>query len=722
MNPPKIFISATSGDLSSARQIAKDALLTINCHPVEQTNFEPDWRSVTDMLRGKISDCQALIHLVGFRYGAEPDPSSLPPGTPRRSYTQMEYHLARELGLRVYTFLLPETYSFDVPAKADTSEQIQLQAAHRAHIQGSPLIYDDCATNDLELRTRIIALQEKVLTLEFQNEEVKDEVQKIGQRGLKALVLIGAFLAVIGFGIYTIKERTEQIRQHQEGEKKRLADEALGDRVITAYQDTFRYIRQNESGLANSVIDKQVREQLPSLLNEDSDTVSRILDQNALRISVEKAVPVDRKLRALFVLREYDKVRELGENQIVDSSISSFRTMGDAAVASFELSPRNERREDALRYYSAAAELAGKTVDPSVWSEIQAQSAEVLNSLGRSKEAADLLDDVIEIMRMTQSKSLSVALNNRGVALYKMVRYQEASVLMKEALELDQKNLGRDHRYVAIRLQNLAMLDLAMQQPDEAEKKFQQALEVIKRQPKKDSLAAARVFTSYGGLIMQIGDIQRISSEGRKLLEVGLRIKEKILGLTHPEVAHSHNDLGMLYLKLALSDYADANKEELITLAEKSLKKGTEIDVASQSTENPEAAIRLSNYASVLIEREKFDEAELILTRAIDLDIRLLGEGHLNLAIKRQNLAHLFYMTDRLTKAVQPLKQAIIGYFKFMKSNRVRHPNLRLAVLLYIKIHKTLGVDPVDAYHNFLNLGRTAGFPDEIIQDIYQNF
>lgn len=55
MNPPKIFISATSGDLGSARQIAKEALLTINCHPVEQTNFEPDWRSVTDMLRGRIS-------------------------------------------------------------------------------------------------------------------------------------------------------------------------------------------------------------------------------------------------------------------------------------------------------------------------------------------------------------------------------------------------------------------------------------------------------------------------------------------------------------------------------------------------------------------------------------------------------------------------------------------------------------------------------------------
>jgi len=44
---PKVFISATSGDLRSVRQIAKEALLSIGCHPGEQTNFEPDWRTVS---------------------------------------------------------------------------------------------------------------------------------------------------------------------------------------------------------------------------------------------------------------------------------------------------------------------------------------------------------------------------------------------------------------------------------------------------------------------------------------------------------------------------------------------------------------------------------------------------------------------------------------------------------------------------------------------------
>lgn len=41
MNPPKIFISATSGDLHGIRQFVKEALLTINCHPVERVPMSP---------------------------------------------------------------------------------------------------------------------------------------------------------------------------------------------------------------------------------------------------------------------------------------------------------------------------------------------------------------------------------------------------------------------------------------------------------------------------------------------------------------------------------------------------------------------------------------------------------------------------------------------------------------------------------------------------------
>jgi hypothetical protein len=109
---PDIFVSATSGDLGHIRELAKEALLSIDCHPVEQTNFPPDYRSVEEMLRAKIADCEAVLHIVGIRYGAEPDPATLPPGFDRQSYTQMEARLARELGKKLYLFLCPEDFAY----------------------------------------------------------------------------------------------------------------------------------------------------------------------------------------------------------------------------------------------------------------------------------------------------------------------------------------------------------------------------------------------------------------------------------------------------------------------------------------------------------------------------------------------------------------------------------------------------------------------------------
>src|SRR5262249_35090318 len=131
--PPKIFISATSGDLRTARRAVSDALLTIDCYPVEQTTFAPDYRSVRQMLEEKLRDCQAMIHIVGLRYGAEPDPVSLPPGTLRHSYTQLEYHLGRALareggdkGFRVYTFVCSEDFPYDA-ADPESPEKRALQ-------------------------------------------------------------------------------------------------------------------------------------------------------------------------------------------------------------------------------------------------------------------------------------------------------------------------------------------------------------------------------------------------------------------------------------------------------------------------------------------------------------------------------------------------------------------------------------------------------------------
>ena len=80
---PEVFISATTRDLGNYRAAIQNALLTLNIFPIQQDNFALAYGQLTDMLRQLIWRCDAVIHLAGFYYGAEPP--QWPPGEPRRS-------------------------------------------------------------------------------------------------------------------------------------------------------------------------------------------------------------------------------------------------------------------------------------------------------------------------------------------------------------------------------------------------------------------------------------------------------------------------------------------------------------------------------------------------------------------------------------------------------------------------------------------------------------
>jgi hypothetical protein len=63
----EVFISATSTDLGSYRQVVKDALLTLGAHPIDRLP------QASDLLARRLDPCDAVIHLVGFHYVGEPN-------------------------------------------------------------------------------------------------------------------------------------------------------------------------------------------------------------------------------------------------------------------------------------------------------------------------------------------------------------------------------------------------------------------------------------------------------------------------------------------------------------------------------------------------------------------------------------------------------------------------------------------------------------------------
>jgi len=152
---PEVFISATTRDLASYRREIQDALLTLNIFPIQQDSFALAYGQLTDMLRQLIGRCDAVIHLVGFYYGAEPP--QRPPGEPRRSYTQIEYDVARALGKPIFLFLAAKDCETE-KTPAQTDEEKSLQMAHRQAVQSCGDIYYEF-TGPEALRSRIRELR-----------------------------------------------------------------------------------------------------------------------------------------------------------------------------------------------------------------------------------------------------------------------------------------------------------------------------------------------------------------------------------------------------------------------------------------------------------------------------------------------------------------------------------------------------------------------------------
>jgi tetratricopeptide (TPR) repeat protein len=135
-----IFLSGVSHEFGSFRDAVEVEIQKKGCFADNEPGFAPDHRTAEEVLRRRISDCDAVIHLVGFRFGTEPGPASVL----RRSYTQMEFHIAREMHKPVYVFLSNDASLRDPPKPDEAPEGadlVALQLAHRQAVRETNHLY-----------------------------------------------------------------------------------------------------------------------------------------------------------------------------------------------------------------------------------------------------------------------------------------------------------------------------------------------------------------------------------------------------------------------------------------------------------------------------------------------------------------------------------------------------------------------------------------------------
>mgnify|MGYP001580384608 CR=1 FL=1 len=118
-------------------------------------------------------------------------------------------------------------------------------------------------------------------------------------------------------------------------------------------------------------------------------------------------------------------------------------------------------------------------------------------------------------------------------------------------------------------------------------------------------------------------------------------------GITAP-VMRLMNDLGLMFLAKSLYDEA-----------EPLMRRALAIDEASFGADHPDVARDLNNLAQLLHDTNRLSEAEPLMQRALAIDETSLGADHPNVAIRLNNLARLFQATNRLTEAEPLFRRAL---------------------------------------------------------------
>lgn len=616
---PRIFVSATSRDLRTARGLVSEGLRRMECLPIVQDDFPPDYKSVRDMLRTKIATCDAVVHLAGFYYGAEPQP--VLPGPDRRSFTQMEYEIAMELKKPCYVFLCGENFPFDKHDPEPEDKQ-QLQRDHRARLlQRDELFYEFATPEELSSRTR-----ELQLSVENLREELAKER---GRRRLTLIVAVAAVIIAIGGGIFLMGRQGEQakviaatnLKLEQQGAliEQLLAEQArLRKGGATDMRQIAMQAEQNVAHANNQSVE-EVRRTVENAIAEAQQAVAEARAgkgglASALRRAAEKsakgkvATGSNRDLAAAL--------QRLAEAQLAAGHVN------EAIEAQVERLALLDRDKDPEVWAESARTLAMAMRDRDVMSvepkKILTEAvtwAKGAPALG--PENPSTLALLTSLAEVTVEPDEKVALNRAVLKAWESQSGTEDSQKMKATLALA-RALGYAGKETRDETLTAESLDLFQKVLDANEKKFgPSAPETLETM---SDLAAALLW-------------QKKIAEAEALYQKILTAREKSLG---PDDEKTVSIVQMMaFVKEDQKDYPGA-----ISLARRAL-------ASAERRDGPDApkTLAATTLLAGLLERSKtpanLDEAETLTRKVLETRIRTIGAAQPDTLQSFENLARL---------------------------------------------------------------------------------
>jgi serine/threonine-protein kinase len=360
--------------------------------------------------------------------------------------------------------------------------------------------------------------------------------------GVAAAILFGCALTGFGIGMGVLAKRAERQKETAEREKQFLSD------------------------MFESVA--------PEVARGETITARTLLDRGAQRIDRELA----------------------GEPQVRGSLLETIAGAYRALGMFDRAEPLSARAVELDR--RAFGERSPETV------KAEELLAELYRDQGEYGQAESLLTKVLESKRAAlggTNPEVAAVMSELGECFYWQSKDDQALSLLRRTLAIDRAN-GPDYgagtrNYLALALERKGDFD-------EARLLLAEAVDINRRVAGTNSPDYAVSLHNLGSALIDRGDLFGAETK----LRAALAVRRAIFGPEHPDLSYSLNNLG--YVLLERGEWRDA---------EPFLKEALAINEKQLGPHNPRLAGSINNWARVLQAKGDYASAEASYKRALDL-------------------------------------------------------------------------------------------------------
>ena len=269
---------------------------------------------------------------------------------------------------------------------------------------------------------------------------------------------------------------------------------------------------------------------------------------------------------------------------------------------------------------------------------------------GKYAEAEAIHRQALQLMETVLGKDhpdMLVSMNNLAESLRQQGKYAVAEAMHRQVLQLKETVLGKDHPSTLMSMMNVATSLHQQGKYAEAEAMQRQALQLKETVLGKDHPDTLSSMMNVASSLHQQGK----HAEAEAMHRQALQLKETVLGKDHPDTLASMMDLAESLRQQGKHAEAEAMHRQALQLKETVLGK-----------DHPDTLASMMGVASSLRQQGKYAEAEAMHRQALQLKETVLGKDHPDTLGSMNNLAASLHQQGKYAEAEAMHRQALQLY------------------------------------------------------------